>query len=50
MFHLLGAQDSNSTLIEAVWIFFGGDVKVHGEDEIWPCEVQVHRKTHLQEK
>lgn len=48
MFHLLGAQDSNSTLIEAVWIFLGGDVEVHSEDEVRPREVQVHGQSHLQ--
>lgn len=48
MFHLLGAQDSNSTLVEAVWIFLGGDVKVNSEDEIGPGEVQVHGQSHLQ--
>lgn len=42
LFHLLGAQDSNSTLVEAVWIFLGGDVKVNSEDEVGPGEVQVH--------
>lgn len=46
--HLLGAQDSNSTLIEAVWIFLGGDVKVNSEDEVGPGEVQVHGQSHLQ--
>lgn len=46
-FHLLSAQDSNSTLIEAVWIFLGGDVKVNSEDEVGPGEVQVHGKSHL---
>ncbi len=46
--HLLGAQDSNSTLIEAVWIFLGGDVKVNSEDEVRPSEVQVHGQSHLQ--
>lgn len=48
LFHLLGAQDSNSTLIEAVWIFLGGDVKVNSEDEDRPSEVQVHGQSHLQ--
>lgn len=42
LFPLLGAQDSNSTLVEAVRIFLGGDVKVNSEDEIGPGEVQVH--------
>lgn len=46
--HLLCAQDSNSTLIEAVWIFLGGDVKVNSEDEVRPGEVQVHGQSHLQ--
>lgn len=46
---LLGAQDSNSTLVEAVWVFLGGDVKVNGEDEVGPREVQVHGQSHLQQ-
>lgn len=45
---LLCAQDSNSTLIEAVWIFLGGNVKVNSEDEVRPGEVQVHGQSHLQ--
>lgn len=45
---LLGTEDSNSTLIEAVWIFLGGDVKVNSEDEVRPGEVQVHGQSHLQ--
>lgn len=48
LFHLLGAQDSDSTLIEAVWIFLGGDVEVHGEDEVRPGEVQVNGQSDLQ--
>lgn len=47
MFYLLGAQDSNATLIEAMWIFLGGNVKVNSEDEVRPGEVQVHGKSHL---
>lgn len=31
-FQLLCAQDGNSTLVEAVRIFLGGDVEVNGED------------------
>ena len=50
MFLLLCAEDSNPTLIEAMWIFLGGDVKVDGEDEIRPGEVQVHGQSHLQQK
>lgn len=45
---LLGAQNGNSTLVEAVWVFLGGDVKINSEDEIGPGEVQVHGKSHLQ--
>ncbi len=48
LFHLLGAQDSNSTLIEAVGIFLGGNVEVDSEDEVRPGEVQVHWQSHLQ--
>ena len=48
MFHLLGAQNCNSALIEAVWVLLGGDVEVNGEDEVRPGEVQVHWESHLQ--
>ena len=44
---LLGAQDSHSTLVEAMWIFLGGDVEVNGEDEVRPGEVQVNGQSHL---
>lgn len=47
LFHLLCAQDGNSTLIEAVWIFLGGDVKVNSEDEVRPGEVQVNGQSDL---
>lgn len=47
---LLCAEDSDSTLVEAMWIFLGGDVKVNSEDEVRPCEVQVHWQSHLQQK
>lgn len=46
--HLLVAQNSDSTFVEAVWILLGGDVEIHGEDEIGPGEVQVHGQSHLQ--
>lgn len=45
---LLVAQNSDSALVEAVWILLGGDVEIHGEDEIGPGEVQVHGQSHLQ--
>lgn len=48
LFHLLCAQDGNSTLVEAVWIFLGGDVEVNGENEVRPGEVQVNGQSHLQ--
>lgn len=44
---LLVAQNSDSTLVETVWIFLGGDVKIDGEDEVRPGEVQVHGQSHL---
>lgn len=47
LFRLLCAQDGNSTLIEAMRIFLGGNVKVNSEDEVRPGEVQVHWKSHL---
>lgn len=47
-YFLLCAQNSNSTLIEVVWVFLSGEVKVHSEDEIWPGEVQVHGQSYLQ--
>lgn len=46
--HLLGAEDGNATLEEALWVFLVGDVKVDREDEVGPGEVQVHGKSHLQ--
>lgn len=46
--HLLGAQNSNSTFIEAVWILLGGNIKIDSEDEVRPGEVQVHGQRHLQ--
>lgn len=30
-----------------MWIFLGGDVKVHSEDEVRPREVQVHGQSYL---
>lgn len=50
MSRLLSAQDGDAALVEAVWVFLGGDVEVDGEDEIRPCEVQVHGKSHLQQQ
>lgn len=50
MSRLLGAQDGNAALVEAVWVFLGGDVEVDGEDEIGPREVQVHGKSHLHQR
>lgn len=50
LFHLLCAQDSNSALIEAVWIFLGGNVKVNSEDKVRPGEVQVNGQSHLQQQ
>lgn len=47
---LLCAEDSDSTLIEAMWILLGGDVKVNSEDEVRPGEVQVHWQCHLWQK
>lgn len=47
---LLCAEHSNPTLIEAMWIFLGGNVKVDGEDEVGPGEVQVYGQSHLQQK
>lgn len=44
---LLVAQNGDATLIEAVWILLGGDVKIDGEDEVRPGEVQVHGQSHL---
>lgn len=44
---LLIAQNSDPTFVEAVWILLGGDVKIDGEDEVRPGEVQVHGQSHL---
>lgn len=44
---LLVAQDGHATLVEAVRILLGGDVKIDGEDEVRPGEVQVHGQSHL---
>lgn len=44
---LLVAQNGDATLVEAVWILLGGDVKIDGEDEVRPGEVQVHGQSHL---
>lgn len=44
---LLIAQNSDSTLVEAVWILLGGNIKIDGEDEVRPGEVQVHGQSHL---
>lgn len=44
---LLIAQNCDSTLVETVWILLSGDVKIDGEDEIRPGEVQVHGQSHL---
>lgn len=44
---LLIAQNSDSTLVETVWILLSGDVKIDGEDEVRPGEVQVHGQSHL---
>lgn len=44
---LLIAQNSDSTLVEAVRILLGGDVKIDSEDEVRPGEVQVHWQSHL---
>lgn len=44
---LLVTQNSDSTLVEAVWILLGGDVKIDGEDEVGPGEVQVDGQSHL---
>lgn len=48
LWSLLVAQNGDSTLVEAVWILLGGDVKIDGEDEVRPGEVQVHGQSHLQ--
>lgn len=50
MSRLLCAQYGDAALVEAVWVFLGGDVEVDGENEIRPCEVQVHGKSHLQQQ
>lgn len=39
---LFSAQNSNSTLVEAVGILLSGDVKINREDQIGSGEVQVH--------
>lgn len=44
---LLVAKNGDSALVEAVWILLGGDVKIHGEDEVRSGEVQVHGQSHL---
>lgn len=44
---LLIAQNCDASLVETVWILLSGDVKVDGEDEVGPGEVQVHRQSHL---
>lgn len=45
---LLVAQNGDTAFVEAVRILLGGDVKIDGEDEVRPGEVQVHGQSHLQ--
>lgn len=45
---LFGAEDGDAALVEAVRVLLGGDVEVHGEDEIGSGEVQIHGQGHLQ--
>lgn len=44
---LLSAQNCNSTLVEAAWVFLCSDFKVHSEDKVRPREVQVDRQGYL---
>lgn len=44
---LLIAQNSDSTLVEAVWILLGGDVKIDGENKVRPGKVQIHGQSYL---
>lgn len=45
---LFGAENGDASLVEAVRILLGGDVEVHGEDQVGSGEVQIHGKRHLQ--
>lgn len=38
---LLGAQDGHAALVEVMRVLLGGDVEVHGENEVGAREVQV---------